>query len=197
MQWLKLLDSAFAWEVRMLYFTLIATVVRVISQPAAKIMTVVGACLLILFDSVVSVLVTFIFLRPITKTMSQANHASRNTPGYVHMQRTKWMALGGAVLTVLSSTIFYVNIILHMTLPVFYRSAWLNIFVFSRSLDSILNDVGMLLLSGTWHSTALSMGPRLSQSRSTSGKDMATGQLSSKSRSDDLSYENVSYTCED
>ena len=60
------------------------------------------------------------------------------------------MTLAGASLTVTSSTVLYVNFILAMVSKestVYWTSPWMNVFVFGKNLNSVLNDIGLLLLS--------------------------------------------------
>ena len=67
------------------------------------------------------------------------------------MQQTKWMTLGGTLLAVLSSTILYTIVIIQMLSPSessFWSSPWLNFQALPVNADSILNDVGMMWLSG-------------------------------------------------
>jgi hypothetical protein len=68
------------------------------------------------------------------------------------MQKTKWMTLTGSTLAVVSSSLLYVNAILYAFLGEmgnqFHVSPYLNHFVFGINLDSVLNNVGMLLVCG-------------------------------------------------
>ena len=68
------------------------------------------------------------------------------------MQKTKWMTLAGSALAVLSSSVLYVNVVLSMFLGErgnkWHTSPYLNYWVFGLNLDSVLNDVGMLLVCG-------------------------------------------------
>ena len=62
------------------------------------------------------------------------------------------MTLTGAVLAVISSSALYVNVGLFFVLgedgKSFFSNRYLNIFVFGMNLDSVLNDVGMLVACG-------------------------------------------------
>ena len=151
-RWLKLLDVAFVWEVRLLFLVLAGVLFYLVYKPAAFVLTIVLGASLLVLDSVVSVLVTMIFLRPIVKTMKEASSfVAQESAGYRHMQQTKWMTLFGAVLTVSSSTLLYINGILQFMSKkdsLFWTSPWLNVGVFGGNADSILNDIGMMFLSG-------------------------------------------------
>ena len=68
------------------------------------------------------------------------------------MEKTKWLTLLGASLAVISSTAFYINGGLFVVLdgagkPV-DANPYLNVNVFGINLDSVLNDIGMLLACG-------------------------------------------------
>ena len=71
------------------------------------------------------------------------------------MEKTKWLTLVGASLTVLSSTAMYINgglwvgnLVLGGSGKPFFANPHLNPFVFGFNLDSVLNDVGVLLACG-------------------------------------------------
>jgi len=150
-RWLKVLEWSFVWEVRTLYLVPVGVPLFLTYQSLALIVVGVGAALLIFLDSVVSLLLTLIFLSPIIRSMRDAN-ASHRGIGYIHMQRTKWLSLGGAVITVLSSSLLYIIVILYISSldspSVYVMKPWLNIYVFPINADSILNDLGMMILSG-------------------------------------------------
>jgi hypothetical protein len=103
-------------------------------------------------DTSFSTVVTALFLRPIYKVMGLAGATVQESAGYKSMQKTKWMTLTGSTLAVLSSSALYVNAILWMFLGErgnwFFTSPYLNYQVFGMNLDSVLNDIGMLLVCG-------------------------------------------------
>jgi hypothetical protein len=72
--------------------------------------------------------------------------------GQISLEKTKWLTLAGTSLSVISSTGLYINVLLFMVLgdlgKPFWANPYLNIFVFGINLDSVLNDVGMLLACG-------------------------------------------------
>jgi hypothetical protein len=102
--------------------------------------------------------VTLIFLRPIYIVLSNQdrlgnrNAAAQRSAAYRSLQKTKYMTLAGASLAVVSSTALYINMGLFFVLgghgKPFYANAYLYMFVFGTNLDSVLNDVGMLLACG-------------------------------------------------
>jgi hypothetical protein len=107
---------------------------------------------LFLPDTTFSIFVTALFLRPIYKVLREGDGVARLSAGYKSLQKTKWMTLSGACLAVFSSSVLYINLLLFFTLGApgkpFYTNPYLNIFVFGLNLDSVLNDVGMLLACG-------------------------------------------------
>jgi hypothetical protein len=94
--------------------------------------------------------VTALFLRPIFKVLCEVGGV--RSEGHISLQKTKWLTLLGASLAVLSSTALYINTGLYVLLggpgKTFNANPYLNMFVFGINLDSILNDVGMLLACG-------------------------------------------------
>ena len=161
--WLKILEFAFVWEVRMLYLVPIIVSMLLASNVVGYAIAALSGCFLFFFDSVVSVLVTILFLHPIVKTLGEATPTVlQECKGYRHMQRTKWMTVFGAVLSVSSSTLLYTMGILLTTNSwdsIYWTSPWLNVIVFPINADSMLNDIGMLLLSGMTHSVLLKVWP--------------------------------------
>ena len=101
-------------------------------------------------DTVFSCVVTALFLRPIFKILGEVGGV--RSPGQISLEKTKWLTLVGACLAVLSSTALYINFGLLVVLgkpgKPFYANPYLNVLVFGINLDSVLNDVGMLLACG-------------------------------------------------
>jgi hypothetical protein len=68
---------------------------------------------------------------------------------FTKLQKTKYMTLIGATIVVLSSSFLYINSILWFVYRgPFETLPWLNPFTMGANADSILNDVGMVLLCG-------------------------------------------------
>jgi hypothetical protein len=103
-------------------------------------------------DTAFSAVVTALFLRPIYKILREGGVGVHRSDGYKSLMKTKWMTLSGAGLAVLSSTALYVNALMVMALGKdgnqWYASPYLNFAVFGINLDSVLNDLGMLLACG-------------------------------------------------
>jgi hypothetical protein len=97
-------------------------------------------------DTSFSILITRLFIEPIAKVLEEGNGVANQSESYKCMQQRKWHTLVGSTLVVVSSTLLYINAIYCFVFG--WRSTWLNIFVFGINLDSILNDIGMVVLSG-------------------------------------------------
>jgi hypothetical protein len=147
--WLKKLEDSFKWEVRILYVGAVGCLMYMIHPLAGLALGAGGFLFVIVMDTAFSVLVTIIFLRPISEVLKIGRDAASQSQGYRRMQKRKWHTLIGSTLAVVSSTVLYINAILCFTIQgPFWEVPWLNIFVFGMNVDSILNDVGMLIVSG-------------------------------------------------
>jgi hypothetical protein len=94
--------------------------------------------------------VTALFLRPIFKILGLVGDV--RSEGQISLEKTKWLTLVGASLAVISSTALYINMGLMLVLggigKPFWANPYLNVTVFGTNLDSVLNDIGMLLACG-------------------------------------------------
>jgi hypothetical protein len=94
--------------------------------------------------------VTALFLRPILNILGEVGDV--RSEGQISLEKTKWLTLAGASLAVISSTAFYINFGLYVVLGDYgkpmYANPYLNALVFGINLDSVLNDIGMLLACG-------------------------------------------------
>ena len=105
-------------------------------------------------DTAFTAIVTALFIRPIYKILRWGGlgNTAHRSAGYKSLVKTKWMTLLGASLAVVSSTALYINAGMFFVLggmgTPFLASPYLNILVFGLNLDSVLNDVGMLLVCG-------------------------------------------------
>ena len=101
-------------------------------------------------DTTFSCMVTALFLLPIFEILGKVGAV--RSEEQVSLEMTKWLTLLGSTLAVLSSTALYINIGLWLTLggpgKPFFENPYLNVFVFGINLDSVLNDIGMLLACG-------------------------------------------------
>ena len=114
--------------------------------------------LVVVMDTTFSVIITAIFLLPILKVLGEGKGVAQHSAGYKKMQQTKWMTFFGATLSVVSSTLLYVNLLLLIfgSFSRYERNPWLNPWVFGMNVDSICNDVGMIFACGVLKSAALS-----------------------------------------
>jgi hypothetical protein len=147
-----MLEGSFKWEARTLYIVAVTIVVGQISSATAELVFATASCILIVvMDTTFSAMITTIFLLPILKVLGEGKGAAQHSAGYKKMQQTKWMTMFGASLSVLSSTLLYVNFLLAIfggRGSQYDIVPWLNITVFGISMDSICNDVGMLFVCG-------------------------------------------------
>jgi hypothetical protein len=111
-------------------------------------------------DAIFSVIVTFIFLKPILDLL----HASRGilpTVAKGRLERTKRWNFAGLILTVVSSTALYLHFIAYFVLSVLqqysplHSSVFGNPHVFGVQMVSMLNILGMILLCGMFKDTVL------------------------------------------
>jgi hypothetical protein len=102
------------------------------------------ALLVFLLDFIVSVMLTRAFLQPIVDALDVVeNQAAKD------LRRTMHLVVVGSSIAVFSSSIFYVNAIFFFAFKESCsKSVWLNTLVFGINADSILNDVGLLLVCG-------------------------------------------------
>jgi hypothetical protein len=88
-------------------------------------------------------------MKPITRILGKGVGIGNQSRGYKRMQLTKWHTLVGTSIAVISSTVLYINAILCFTIGGrFWSNPWLHIMVFGINLDSILNDIAMVFVSG-------------------------------------------------
>ena len=89
------------------------------------------------------------FLKPINDTLFMAGGRVQNA-SILNIQRTKYLTLAGVVLTVGSSTVFYLSIFFTPLYKMGFilQYPWTNPLVFGANMDSVLNDFGMLMMSG-------------------------------------------------
>jgi hypothetical protein len=134
-----------------LYLVAVGVPLNFIYRPAGLVFTALAIALIIVMDTAFSVLLTIIFLQPITKVLDEGNGVAQKSAGYKSMQKSKWMTMAGAILAVSSSTVLYINAALWATYGLdsqFQTNPWLNILVFGISMDSLASDVGMVFVCG-------------------------------------------------
>ncbi len=110
-------------------------------------------------DTIFSVIVTFIFLKPILQLVQAARNTVQ-TAAKRRLERTKRWNFAGLILTVVTSTALYLHLIAFFTLSALsqfslHRSVLGNIFVVAIPMASMLNIFGMILLCGMFKDTML------------------------------------------
>ncbi len=126
------------------------------------LMAVAAAMLpsILIADTIFSVIVTFIFLKPILKLLQTAG-ATVQTAAKRRLERIKRWNFAGLILTVVSSTVLYLHGIAFCILSVLHqyslhRSVLGNPFIVVVPMVSMLNILGMILLCGMFKDTVLS-----------------------------------------
>jgi hypothetical protein len=111
-------------------------------------------------DTIFSVIVTFIFLKPILDLL-QAAGRTVHTAAKGRLERTKRWNFAGLVLTVVSSTALYLHLIAYYVLSALHQYSLLhssmlgNPYVIGLQMVSMLNILGMILLCGMFKDTVL------------------------------------------
>jgi hypothetical protein len=177
---LKNLRSSFIWEIRTLiisgkkkdnrlcHMALLSLsllgIIMVVGIFDLWLAMAVGAAIvpfILITDAIFSVIVTFIFLKPILDVL-QAARGAVQTAAKGRLERTKRWNFAGLILTVVSSTALYLHVIVFYLLSVLYRYSHLhssvvgNPHVFGIPMVSMLNILGMVLLCGMFKDTVLS-----------------------------------------
>jgi hypothetical protein len=123
----------------------------------------VGAAIflfVLITDTIFSVIVTFIFLKPILHLL-EAARGNVQTTAKGRLERIKRWNFAGLILTVVSSTALYLHVIAYFVLSVLHQYSLLhssvfgNPHVFGIQIVSMLNILGMILLCGMFKDTVL------------------------------------------
>jgi hypothetical protein len=114
---------------------------------------------ILIADAIFSVIVTFIFLKPILNVL-QAAGGTMQQAAKRRLKRTKRWNFAGLILTVVSSTALYLHVIAYLVLSVLHQYSLLhssvlgNPFVFGLPMVSMLNILGMILLCGMFKASS-------------------------------------------
>jgi hypothetical protein len=114
---------------------------------------------ILITDTIFSVIVTFIFLKPILDLL-QAARGIVPTAAKGRLERTKRWNFAGLILTVVSSTALYLHAISFFVLSFLHQYSRLhssvlgNPYVFGIQMVSMLNILGMILMCGMFKDTA-------------------------------------------
>lgn len=113
-------------------------------------------------DLFFSVVITFLFLRPITQILHEGEgEVASQSKGYRHLRDTHRMTLLGSSLAVISSTYLYINLLLFFNASKqqggifddicdFRTSTLWNPLVIAGNVDSMVNDFGMMFVCGVF-----------------------------------------------
>jgi len=107
----------------------------------------IGTIVFMIMDLLFSIVVTVAFLRPLLGVLSVKTDGEC-TATDMRLRTTVRTTLVGTSLTVFSSTLLYANVIAMSVWPDYVLgSAWAHPFVFGINVDSVTNDLGMLIAS--------------------------------------------------
>jgi hypothetical protein len=134
-------------------------VVAIFSYKVAQAVGAVILAFILVTDAIFSVIVTYIFLKPMLEIL-QAAGGNVRTAESRRLERTKRWNLAGVLVTVGSSTALYLNSIAYFVLAFLRqyslaRSVWGNPLTFGLGANSILNTLGMILLCGMFKDMSL------------------------------------------
>jgi hypothetical protein len=143
---LKRLEIYVVYESRTLYFVVLGVVVLFAcncSQDSNSVgfkileYTVLSCCLM---DTYFSVFVTAIFLRPLSKVLSDGRTVSQHSQGYKQLQKTKYNTLFGSSLAVMSSSMLYVLLLAFFDgrTDTVQNAIWLNPLIIGNHVAAIL-----------------------------------------------------------
>jgi hypothetical protein len=123
-----------------------------ISSSIGEVMGGLAMAIVIGIDTYLSVGITKLFVRPISKVLAEGSGVANESVGYKSMLQSKWWTLAGSTLAVASSTVLYVMVVLQAMWGghdgEMWRNKWLNVFVLGVNMNSILNTIGMVFVCG-------------------------------------------------
>jgi len=166
---LETLERYFGLEGRTIYFVLLGVAVHFVgyitdgnesdvnvTATAFKILEY-AILLIMALDTYFSIVITSIFLRPVLKVLREGKgQVAAQSKGYVQLQKTMYMTLFGSSMAVISSTYLYINLLLffdeqaHGLRNTIETNPIWNPLVIAGNMDSIVNDIGMLFVSGVF-----------------------------------------------
>jgi len=172
---LETLRRYLALEVRAMYPVLLGIILHlagtlsddVTSKDAGFLVLEYTILYIMANDLFFSVVITFLFLRPISQILDEGGSGmASQSKGYKHLRDTRRMTLLGSSMAVISSTYLYINLLLFFNASnsrggLFYDNSKLdfledpnlNPLVVVGNADSMVNDVGMLLVCGVFKYT--------------------------------------------
>jgi hypothetical protein len=143
-------ESSFKWETLPLFLVPIGTTVAFIDDAHGGYFIGVSVVLVLICNAYFAVGITWVFLRPVIETLDMVTSERRLTPAFKDLQRTKHATFVAASLSLFSTTLLYLGFIIWASVfGIFWSNPWLSPMVFGQNLDSVINGVCMLLISGT------------------------------------------------
>jgi hypothetical protein len=173
------LGQAFQWELWVMWIVPPAVVVAFfghrlgfIDVAIPKLIGFFGLVVVCLSDFIFSVLVTRAFVHALGETQSVLSIAGRSTTNdttrtrssvlHQKVKLSRWFALLGCGVAVTSSSLFYINMLWYLPRPELRThestESFLNPFAFGSNVDSVLNDVGVMMCSGMFLNIGKSLG---------------------------------------
>jgi hypothetical protein len=152
------------WEIRTCSFLVAVGVpTYAVSKSIGFVVAALAMAIVIGIDTYLSVGITKLFVRPISKVLAEGSGVANGSAGYKRMLQSKWWTLLGSTLAVASSTILYVMIVLQLLWGgpdgEMWRNEWLNVFVLGVNMNSILKTVGMVFVCGMLKRTLSAQPP--------------------------------------
>jgi hypothetical protein len=134
-------------------------VVTIFDLWSAMTIAAVIVAFVLITDTIFSVIVTFIFLKPILEAL-QAARGTVHTAAKGRLERTKHWNFAGLILTVVSSTTLYIHAFAYFVLSILHQyslhsSVFGNPFSSGVQMVSMLNILGMILMCGMFKDTVL------------------------------------------
>jgi hypothetical protein len=161
---LKKMEDLLMWEVRSVCTVAVGAPMFIIFEPAAYAIGAIGMVAVVVLDTYFSVKITSLFTLPISVVLGEGSGVVNQTQGFQHLLNSKWWTLVGSTLAVGSSTVLYVAVILQLVWggpdKEMWKSWWMNVFVLWVNVNSILNTVGMLFVSGCSRGASLKMATK-------------------------------------
>jgi hypothetical protein len=113
-----------------------------------------------MIDTHLSVGITKLFVRPISKVLAEGSGVVNDSAGYKSMAESKWLTLVGSTLALASSTGLYLVMALQFAWGgpdgELWKNKWLNAFVLGVNLNSILGTIGMIFVCGVLKTSHIS-----------------------------------------
>ena len=154
------LEASLKWEVRSIALVPLVGLVYKVSKPLGFVLGGVVALAVLATDTTFSILVCWVFLQPILQALKRGKDvaAVRESDGFKTMRAMEYSTMIGASMAVASSTMLYVMDILCFAMEgIFWSNPWLNFGLLPACLGAILNNVGVVVLSGMLRDTAAAL----------------------------------------